>query len=68
MLMELNMKFLKSYYILLVNIQLWEELLMLNYKLFTKLLKVSLNKKLYSLSYMKKDPVLSYKLSKKWIS
>jgi hypothetical protein len=65
--MELNMLFLKSYYILPLNILFWEENMMPNYKLSTKLLKDNSNKRLSLLFYMKEDPVLSFKLSKKWI-
>lgn len=68
MLMELNIPYLKSYYILPLNTLLWVENMMLNYKLSTKLSKDNSNKKLSLLFYMKKDPVPLFKLSKKWIS
>lgn len=66
--MELNIPYLKSYYILPLNTLLWVENMMLNYKLSTKLSKDNSNKKLSLLFYMKKDPVPLFKLSKKWIS
>jgi len=65
--MEQNIKLLKFYYTPLLNTLLWEENMMLNYKLSIKPLKDLLNKKLFSLYFMKKDQVLSFKLSKKWI-
>jgi hypothetical protein len=65
--MLLNIKFPKFYYILELNTQLWEENMMLNYKLYTKPLKDNSNKKLFLLFFMKEDLVLLFKLLKKWI-
>jgi hypothetical protein len=64
---EQNIKLLRSYYTPLLNTLSWEENMMLNYKLSIKPLKDLSNKKLSSLFFMKKDQVLSFKLSKKWI-